>query len=146
MSKEEISIQIQDIFNQNELSDLKDFLKRLDRLNKVNVTMSYFFHAAQSSGILVTTIAAGFNSTSLIWLGVVLNSVATLLHVFEKNNNEIITKLSQEIKAIKEGNYIDQSTLIDTDETKFKSDLNLTNMRNTNNSVTNPTPSSTDTI
>lgn len=146
MSKEEIHIQIQDIFNQNELADLKDFLKRVDRLNKFNATLSYFFHATQSSGILVTTIAAGVNSSNLIWLGVVLNSVATLLHVFEKNNNEIITKLSEEIKAIKEGNYIDQSRMIDTNERETNTSLNLTTLREVNNTVNYKSPAEVSSI
>ena len=115
MPTQNTNVQIQDLFDKNELNDLKDFFKRKDFLNNWNVYLSYIFHALQSSGILVTTISAGYGTTSLIWVGFSLNAAATLIHVFEKNNNEIITKLTDDIKHIKDGTYVDQSQLVDDD-------------------------------
>lgn len=113
MPTQDITVQIQDIFDNNVLTDLKDFFKRKDGLNNWNVYLSYIFHTLQSTGILVTTISAGYNMTSIIWVGVSLNAAATLVHVFEKNNNAIIAKLNEDIKRIKDGTYVDQTQLVD---------------------------------
>lgn len=135
MPTQNTNVQIQDLFDKNELNDLKDFFKRKDFLNNWNVYLSYIFHALQSSGILVTTISAGYGTTSLIWVGVSLNAAATLIHVFEKNNNEIITKLTDDIKRIKDGTYVDQSQLVDDDSVVNNSHIH-TDIINTNtNSV-----------
>jgi len=127
---EDTKIQIEDIFKKNEVQDLQNFLKRLDSLNQWNSALSYIFHASQSAGILVTTISAGYNNTNLIWLGVTLNAMASLLHIYEKNNNEIIIKLSEEIKAIKDGNYVNQRVLVDDDDDDDIRSLNLNNLAN----------------
>ena len=116
MSSPDIAIQIQEIFDNNVLRDLKDFLKRRDTLNNWNVYLLYVFHFIQSAGILVTSISVGYDVKTLIWVGICLNAGATLIHVYEKSNNMLIDKLGDDIKRIKDGNYLDQSKLVDDDE------------------------------
>jgi len=80
----------------------------------------YFFHIVQSAGILTTTIAAGYDMKEIIWLGVGLNILASLINVFEKTNNGISKKLMKDIQAIKEGTFVDESEAVEVEEKKTK--------------------------
>ena len=107
--------EIQTIFDENIVSDLKRFLKKRECLNTTNSYFIYLFHLMQSAGILTTSIAASSNNTQLVWIGIGLNVFATLIHVYEKTNNALMKKLMYDINLIKEGHYVDEGALIDTD-------------------------------
>jgi len=113
--KKIISKDITKIFDDNEVEDLKNFMNKRHCLNNCNLFLIYLFHFIQSSGILVTTIATGYNKKYLIWVGIGLNILASLINVYEKINNNVLKKLMIDIKKIKDGNYIDETPVIDTD-------------------------------
>ena len=110
----DISLEIKKIFDENELSDLKRFMNKRQCLNNTNQYLIYLFHFIQSAGILTTTIAAGYDQKYLVWVGVSLNLLASLITVYEKTNNSILKKLMNDIKSIKNGNYVDEDELINT--------------------------------
>jgi hypothetical protein len=114
----EISIEIKDIFEQNELDDLKRFLAERQRLNMWNKNLLYLFHLVQSAGILTTTIAAGYDQKFLIWIGVGLNMFASLIDIYEKTNNKLLKKLMADIQKIRDGSYVDEGELVETDDKK----------------------------
>jgi hypothetical protein len=116
MQNSDISLEIKKIFENNELEDLKRFMRKRQCLNKTNVCLLYLFHLLQTSGIFVTTIAAGYDTKFLIWIGVGLNLLATLINIYEKTNNNLIKKLMIDIKAIKEGKYVDESAQVDIEK------------------------------
>ena len=129
------------IFDDNELEDLKSFMYKRHFINNCNLFLIYFFHFVQSAGILVTTIAAGYNKRYLIWIGIGLNVIASLINVYEKINNNMLKKLMVDIKAIKDGNYIDESQIIDlesnnSDNSKTLKSFSNNNLKNTN--ITTP--------
>ena len=109
--------EIQTIFENNVIADLKRFLAKRQCLNTTNSYFIYLFHLVQSAGILTTSIAAGSNNTNMVWIGVGLNLFATLIHVYEKTNNALLKKLMHDINLIKEGNYIDEGQLLETGDT-----------------------------
>jgi hypothetical protein len=117
----DISNQIRYILENNEIDELKEFIRKHKCLNGFNVFLMYVFHIVQSAGILVTTVATGYNQPQYIWLGVALNVFASLLNVFEKNNNTMLNKFSKDIKAIKEGTFLTETPLVE-DEKKDKED------------------------
>ena len=125
---ENISVkqQIQNIFDKNIIKDLNNFLKKRQSLNTANTYLVYLFHIIQSAGILTTTIATGYNITYLIWLGVGLNVIASLVHIIEKTNNSISLKLLKDIQSIKDGTYVDEGLIVDID--------NIINHSNTSHS------------
>jgi len=125
----DISLKIKNIFDNNKLDDLKRFLKKRKCLNTTNSFLVYLFHIVQSVGILLTSYATGNNNTNLIWVGVSLNFLATLIHVFEQTNNSFLKKLMIDIKSIKDNNYIDEGELVETENNK-----NITT--NSNNPLT----------
>jgi hypothetical protein len=110
------SLEIKNILESNRLKDLKIFIQQRENLNCYNVYLIYIFHVVQSAGILTTSLAAGYNLKFLIWLGVSLNALATLITIFEKTNNSISDRLMENIQEIKKGNYIDELNLVNPDE------------------------------
>jgi hypothetical protein len=109
----DISMQIQAIFEQNKLGDLKEFVRKRKCLNEFNTVLMYLFHVVQSAGILTTTIAAGYDMKELIWIGVGINIVASLINIFEKTNLSISKHLMKDIEAIRNGTFVDESDVIE---------------------------------
>ena len=112
-SEEEIETEIKTIFNQNKVDDLKKFISKRNCLNVSNQIMNYLFHIVQSAGVLTTTIAAGYNMKELVWIGVGMNILASLINVFEKSNDAISKRLLKDIHAIKNGTYVDEGMMVE---------------------------------
>jgi len=110
--------EIQHIFDTNKLEDLKEFINRRKCLNNWSIALIYLFHFIQSAGILTTTIAAGYDIKAIVWVGVGLNILASMINIFEKTNNGISKKLMKDIQAIKDGTYVDESEVIELGEKK----------------------------
>jgi hypothetical protein len=111
-----IPTKIQNIFNDNVVSDLQRFMKKRQCLNDTNMVFIYLFHIVQTAGILTTTIAAGNNAKTYIWVGIGLNLFASLINVFEQTNNNISKKLLKDIQLIKDGKYLDDGIVVETEE------------------------------
>ncbi len=103
--------QVDCILQKNRIGDLHDFINMRHCLNRCNFGMLYMFHIMQSTGILISTIAAGNDMKVLMWIGVSFNCVASLIAIFEKNNVSISKKLLRDIETIKNRTYIDESVL-----------------------------------
>jgi hypothetical protein len=108
--------EIRKIFQQNKLNDLKQLLYQRHCLNITNMTLGYLFHIVQSAGVLTTTIAAGYDIKMLVWVGIGMNVLASLINVYEKLNTNISKKMLKDIISIKNGTYIDQGMVVDGDE------------------------------
>ena len=106
-----VSTEIQSILEKNKLEDLKEFIGKRKCLNGCNLALIYLFHIVQSAGILTTTIAAGYDFKELIWVGVGLNIVATIINAFEKTNSSVSKGLLKDINAIRDGTYVDESSI-----------------------------------
>ncbi len=112
----EVALQIQEILENNKISDLKRFIKKRQFLNSCNVCLSYLFYLTQSVGILTTTIGTGYEIKELIWTGIGVNIVASLIHSYEQINNNISIKLLKNIENIKKNTYVDEDVLVDLNE------------------------------
>jgi hypothetical protein len=106
-----VSVEIQSILEKNKLDDLKEFIGKRKCLNSCNLTLIYLFHVVQSAGILTTTIAAGYDMKEFIWVGVGLNIMATIINAFEKTNSAVSKGLLKDINAIRDGTYVDESSV-----------------------------------
>jgi hypothetical protein len=113
--------EIQALLNANTMSDLKRFIKQRQTLNAANVYLKYFFHLIQTAGLLTTAVAQSYGWSNIIWAGIGLNSVASLIHIYEQTNNSISKHMMESIVKIKNGTYIDEDILIDTEEDDKKS-------------------------
>jgi hypothetical protein len=108
-----ISNQIQSLFDQNRLNDLQKFLTRRRSLNTFNAFLTYFFYLVQSIGIMITMIGSSYGNPTYIWVGVGFNIGASLINVYEKINNNILKKMLTNIQLIKDNNYVDESIISD---------------------------------
>lgn len=113
MTEESIESEIKTIFNKNKIEDLKKFIAKRNCLNVSNQAMNYLFHIVQSAGVLTTTIAAGYNMKELVWIGVGMNILASLINIFEKSNDAISKRLLKDIQAIKNGTYVDEGMMVE---------------------------------
>ena len=112
--------EIDKIIDNNKVNDLKRFLGKRKCLNESNIYLIYLFHLIQSIGIVLTSYATGTNNNRLAWIGISLNMSATLINIYEKTNNTLWKKLLAEIKLIKDGSYVDEDILIDTEKESTK--------------------------
>lgn len=111
--KQHLAFQIQTILNTYQLEELQHLLSKRKYLNRCNIFLIYVFHLIQSGGILTTTIATGYNYLYLIWVGIGLNILASLLNIYEKNNTNIIKKISTNIEDISKGKFVQESVIED---------------------------------
>jgi len=113
-----IAAEIKAIFEANKLNDLKEFVGRRKCLTEFNMALMYLFHIVQSAGILTTTIAAGYDMKELVWIGVGINVLASLINIFEKTNAGISKRLLKDIEAIRDGTFVDQSDVYELQAAK----------------------------
>ena len=116
---DQITLEIKNILDSNKIEDLKRFINLRQKLNVTNMTFNYLFHTVQTAGVFITTYAAGYNIKELVWIGIGLNLIASLINVFEKTNNSLSNKLLLDIQKIKEGSYVDESQFVDNNEKKL---------------------------
>jgi hypothetical protein len=99
------SQEIKNIFQKINLEDCKGLIESRRRLIYINKQLMYYFHFIQSSGIFITTISQSYESKYLIWLGIGLNVLASLLRAYESMNQEIIKKATVDLSHIKNNAY-----------------------------------------
>lgn len=104
--------------HKNVVEDLQKFIKKRACLNNCNMYLTYVFHLLQTGGMITTTISASYNYKEVLWIGIGLNALATLISVYEKINQSISDKMLESIKSIKAGEYLDEPNQINTDEIK----------------------------
>jgi hypothetical protein len=109
--RQDMAFQIQTLLNTYQIEELKHLLTKRKYMNRCNVYLIYLFHLIQSAGIMTTTIATGYNYLYLIWVGIGLNILASLLNIYEKNNTNIIKKLSQNISDIQKGKFVQEAPM-----------------------------------
>ena len=112
-SKIELDPEIALLFKQNEKNDLVRILASRACLNRFNISLIYLFHILQSAGIFVTTLATGYNNIQLIWIGIGLNVLASLVNILEKTNTNISQQFLQDINNIKQNLYVDEGSIVD---------------------------------
>ena len=133
----QVNSEIIDIFNKNEIADLKKFMLDRENLNYYNSYLSYLFHITQTSGVLLTSLSASTNNQYLLWVGISLNMFAQLILIFERINDSKLKKRMNDIKSIKAGTYIDDSPLVDVDKEVISENKAITPLLNPNTSITN---------
>jgi hypothetical protein len=134
----QVSHQIQQIFDQNRLNDLHKFLCKRHCLNDFNTFLTFFFYFIQSSGIMITMIGSGYNDQTFIWIGVGLNLLATLINVYEKINNNLLKNMLINIQNIKDNNYVDETQLIDLENISIPTPSMPSSFTNPNSSAPVP--------
>lgn len=103
--------EIEKIFIDVEINDLKRFINEKYILNRVNLYLMYLFYIVNAGGILITSISTINNNKAYIWCGIALTLISTIISACEKINLNQLKKLNSDIKQIKNNNYIVESDL-----------------------------------
>lgn len=118
-------IKIEEIFNQNKITDLNNFLSKRSCMNTYNQWLSYIFYLFQAVGVFLVSIGNSYKADHLIWLGVGLNSLASFIYIIINSNHKISSSLYNNIQKIKNGSYVDEIDLNCIDQ-KSESSGNFT--------------------
>jgi len=111
-----MSDEISHVLQANKISDLKRFLSNRQCLNTTNICFTYLFYIVQMVGLMTTSVAQSYNMNNIVWVGIGLNSLATLIHTFEQTNTKLSNHMLDNITSIKNGTYVDEGILIDIDD------------------------------
>jgi hypothetical protein len=122
---ETTSMKIKKIFDDNKINDLHRFIEKRQSINSCNVKLRYLYYTFHYSSILVTTVAVSFqtsnfeqihiiNMVDMIWIGIALNILSTMVNAFEKMNKAVSKKMLADIYKIKSGEYVDETEVMDS--------------------------------
>lgn len=108
ITDEETAIKINNIINKNKIDDLMRFMTKRQNINCGNQVLGYLFYLIQTISVFSTSLGQYNENVYLIWTGIGLTSVGTLIHAIINSNNKINTSLMANIKAIHAGEYVDE--------------------------------------
>lgn len=112
----QMSNEIKLLFDNNQLNDLKRFMKKRQCLNSCSIYLLYLFHLVQTSGIFMGSIGASMNNQTFLWIGISLNMIASLIQVYEKINYSQLKKIMVDIQQIKDNKYVDENELVEPEK------------------------------
>ena len=107
----EVDLEIQKIFDENKVEDLKDFIKQRSCLNFTTQYLTYLFYLLQASGVFLVSVGKSYGNDLLVWLGVGCNSFASFTYIVINSNAKINAGLLSNIRSIKSGTYVDENVV-----------------------------------
>jgi O-antigen/teichoic acid export membrane protein len=99
-------------------------MEKRESINQYNIYIRSCYYFVHYSSVFTTTFALGYVGgidcndpaiiivKELIWIGICLNMVSTVLSSIEQMNKNISKKMLKDIINIKNGNYIDEGDTI----------------------------------
>lgn len=102
---------INNLFNQNKIEDLKNFIGKRSCLNSTNQYLTYLFYFFQTCGVFSVSLGQAYSNAYLTWSGVGLNSMASFIYIIINSNSKINDQLLKNIGNIKQGDYIDEGVI-----------------------------------
>lgn len=111
MNNSETDKIINQLFNENKIEDLKNFINQRSCLNTSNQYLTYLFYFLQTAGVFSVSLGQAYNNPYLSWGGVASNSAASFVYIVINSNSKINTQLMQNIQSIFKGDYIDEGTI-----------------------------------
>ena len=118
ITDEQTAIKINNIINKNKVEDLMRFMNKRQNINCGNQVLGYLFYLIQTISVFSTSLGQYNENVYLIWTGIGLTSVGTLIHAIINSNNKINSSLMANIKAIHAGDYVDEIAIDGLDDKK----------------------------
>ncbi len=81
----------------------------------------YLFHFTQASGIFIVALCTSLDLTSWTWIGVGLNTLASVFDALRQINTKTSAKKLKDIEAISKNAYLDEGD-VDIGPEREKSD------------------------
>ena len=111
MNDEETINEINRMFNENKIADLREFIGKRSCLNSSNQYLTYLFYFFQTCGVFSVSLGNAYGNPYLSWGGVGLNSFASFVYIVINSNSKINAQLLKNIQMIKENRYVDEGVL-----------------------------------
>ena len=111
MNDEETLNEINRMFNENKIADLREFIGKRSCLNSSNQYLTYLFYFFQTCGVFSVSLGNAYNNAYLSWGGVGLNSFASFIYIVINSNSKINAQLLKNIQMIKDNKYVDEGVL-----------------------------------
>ena len=111
-------IKIRNIINKNKVDDLLRFMNKRQNINCSNQWLGYLFYLIQTISVFSTSLGQAYVNPYLSWSGIGLTSIGTLIHAIINSNNKINSSLMSNIKAIHNGDYVDELNIDALEEKK----------------------------
>lgn len=111
MNNSETDKIINELFNQNKIEDLKNFINQRSCLNTSTQILTYIFYFLQTAGVFSVSLGQAYSNNYMIWGGIASNSLASFIYIVINSNSKINSQLMQNIQQIFEGNYVDEGTI-----------------------------------
>ncbi len=118
ITDEETAIKINNIINKNKVDDLIRFMNKRQNINCGNQVLGYLFYLIQTISVFSTSLGQYNENVYLIWTGIGLTSVGTLIHAIINSNNKINSSLMANIRSIHSGDYVDEIAIDGLDDKK----------------------------
>jgi len=118
ITDEATAIKINNIINKNKVDDLMRFMSKRQNINCSNQFLGYLFYAIQTMSVFGNSLGQYTQNDYLIWSSIGLTGIGTLIHAIINSNNKINTSLMANIKAIHNGDYIDEIAIDGLDDKK----------------------------
>jgi len=122
-------IKINNIINKNKVDDLLRFMNKRQNINCSNQWLGYLFYLIQTISVFSTSLGQAYQHPYLSWSGIFLSSVGTLIHAVINSNNKINSSLMTNIKAIKNGSYVDELNIDALEEKKSSGTPTIANFK-----------------
>jgi len=107
----DVDLEIQKIFDENKVEDLKQFIKQRSCLNFTTQYLTYLFYLLQATGVFLVSIGKSYGNDMLVWIGVGCNSLASFIYIVINSNAKINAGLLSNIRSIKTGTYVDEGVV-----------------------------------
>lgn len=118
LTDEQTALKINNMINKNKIADLRRFFSKRQTLNVSNQWFGYLFYILQTASVFSTSLGQSYTNPYLIWSGIGLTSIGTLIHAIINSNTKINNNLMKNIKDITQGTYIDELNIDGLDEKK----------------------------
>ena len=122
-------IKINNIINKNKVDDLLRFMNKRQNINCSNQWLGYLFYLIQTISVFSTSLGQAYQHPYLSWTGIGLTSIGTLIHAIINSNNKINSSLMTNIKAIKNGSYVDELNIDALEEKKSSGTPTIANFK-----------------
>jgi hypothetical protein len=104
-------------------------MNKRQNINCSNQWLGYLFYLIQTISVFSTSLGQAYQHPYLSWTGIGLTSIGTLIHAIINSNNKINSSLMTNIKAIKNGSYVDELNIDALEEKKSSGTPTIANFK-----------------
>jgi hypothetical protein len=103
---------VNELLEANALKDTKRILSWRSCLNRLNVVVAYQSTLFHTAATFLTAFGQWMHSSTITWIGIGANTFGVLLDVYKHMNEAMLKTLLEDLKKIRDGDYLDEENLL----------------------------------